>query len=309
MVHERSSIKLVFATAVAISALSLGLSPASAADWRGGQRGWQQAEEGGGQSQQQEKERRQRQEQSRQQQEMQRRQQGEQRQYQGQRQRQFEEQQRQRGEESRQRADWQVQQRRYYEQDRNRQRVRARQEQERRWGDLRERNWERVRDWGPGFQRRQYYRGPDWNDWRHRHYIERPRYYWNNDRYSRPWFDYGSVTYISIYTPTYIIPYDAYDTYGSTYYGPVACNRDVVGAILGGTAGALIGAHQGGAGHLVGDEGGEGIALARSGGGVGLGGGHGVHWPAPPPVVPLPEPLVSLEPPPSESSGRVLPAR
>ncbi|HMM14403.1 MAG TPA: hypothetical protein PKA57_07205, partial [Parvibaculum sp.] len=191
-----------------------------------------------------EEQQRQRQEQSRQQQEMQRRQQGEQqRQYQGQR---------QRGEENRQRADWQVQQRRYYEQDRNQQRVRARQEQERRWGDLRERNWERVRDWGPGFQRRQYYRGPDWNDWRRRHYVERPRYYWNNDRYSRPWFDYGSVTYISIYSPTYIIPYDAYDTYGSTYYGPVACNRDVVGAILGGTAGALIGAHNGGAGATIG---------------------------------------------------------
>jgi surface antigen len=143
-------------------------------------------------------------------------------------------------------ADWRTQQQAHFERDRNQQRIRAREAQERRWGDLRERNWSEVREWGPGFEHRQYYRGPDWDDWRRRHYTPRPRYYWHDDRYSRPWFDYGSVTYVEIYRPTYIIPYDAYDDYGTSYYGPVACDRDVVGAVLGGVAGALIGSHNGG---------------------------------------------------------------
>jgi surface antigen len=124
--------------------------------------------------------------------------------------------------------------------------------QQQRWGDLRERNWSRVREWGPGFERRDYYRGPDWDDWRRRHYVERPRYRWDQDRYSRPWFDYGSVTYLSIYAPTYIVPYGVYDTYGTSYYGPVGCNRNVVGTVIGGVAGALIGANNGGGGATVG---------------------------------------------------------
>lgn len=145
-----------------------------------------------------------------------------------------------------------MRQRAHYESDRDDRRVRARREQERHWGDLRERNWSQVRSWGPGYGRRDYYRGADWDDWRHRHYVERPRYYWHHDHYSRPWFDYRSVTYIQLYAPTYVIPYNAYSSYGTGYYGPVACNRDVVGAVLGGVAGALIGAHHGGTGATVG---------------------------------------------------------
>jgi surface antigen len=96
------------------------------------------------------------------------------------------------------------------------------------------------------------YRGPGWDSWRQRHYVSAPRYRWDYDRYSRPWFDYNRVGYISIYRPTYVIPYNAYESYGSSYYGPVGCNRDVVGAVLGGVAGGLIGAHNGGGGATVG---------------------------------------------------------
>ena len=92
-------------------------------------------------------------------------------------------------------------------------------------------------------------RTAQWNHWRQQHYINAPRYHWRHDRYSRPWFDYNRYTYISIYRPTYVLPaygygYD-YGAYGSSYYGPVGCGRDVVGAVLGGVAGGLIGAHNG----------------------------------------------------------------
>ncbi len=96
------------------------------------------------------------------------------------------------------------------------------------------------------------YRNADWSRWRDRHYVAAPRYHWNYDPYSRPWFDYNRVSYISIYRPTYVIPYNAYQSYGTSYYGPVGCNRDVVGAVLGGVAGGLIGAHNGGGGATVG---------------------------------------------------------
>lgn len=96
------------------------------------------------------------------------------------------------------------------------------------------------------------YRTADWSRWRDRHYVSAPRYHWNYDPYSRPWFDYNRVSYISIYRPTYVIPYNAYQSYGTSYYGPVGCNRDVVGAVLGGVAGGLIGAHNGGGGATVG---------------------------------------------------------
>ncbi|MFZ3034188.1 MAG: hypothetical protein WA138_09255 [Parvibaculum sp.] len=85
-----------------------------------------------------------------------------------------------------------------------------------------------------------------WNQWRQRHYIGAPRYNWRHDHYSRPWFDYNRFTYISIYRPTYVVPAYGYGNYGSSYYGPVGCGRDVVGAVLGGVAGGLIGAHNGG---------------------------------------------------------------
>lgn len=97
-----------------------------------------------------------------------------------------------------------------------------------------------------------HYRTADWTRWRNRHYVAAPRYHWSYDRYSRPWFDYNRVSYISIYRPTYVIPYNAYQSYGTSYYGPVGCNRDVVGAVLGGVAGGLIGAHNGGGGATVG---------------------------------------------------------
>jgi surface antigen len=97
-----------------------------------------------------------------------------------------------------------------------------------------------------------HYRTAGWNRWRERHYVAAPRYHWNYDPYSRPWFDYNRVSYISIYRPTYVIPYNAYQSYGTSYYGPVGCNRDVVGAVLGGVAGGLIGAHNGGGGATVG---------------------------------------------------------
>lgn len=76
--------------------------------------------------------------------------------------------------------------------------------------------------------------------------MRSPRYSWSHDRRSRPWFDYSRSTYISIYRPTYIVPSYGYGSYGSSYYGPVGCGRDVVGAVLGGVAGGLIGAHNGG---------------------------------------------------------------
>ena len=97
-----------------------------------------------------------------------------------------------------------------------------------------------------------HYRTADWTRWRNRHYVAAPRYHWSYDRYSRPWFDYNRVSYISIYRPTYVIPYNAYQSYGTSYYGPVGCNRDVVGAVLGGVAGGLIGADNGGGGATVG---------------------------------------------------------
>ncbi|MDO8289552.1 MAG: glycine zipper 2TM domain-containing protein [Parvibaculum sp.] len=60
------------------------------------------------------------------------------------------------------------------------------------------------------------------------------------------------MTYVSIYRPTYVVPAYGYSSYGSNYYGPIGCNRDVVGAILGGVAGGLIGSHHGGDGATVG---------------------------------------------------------
>ena len=95
-------------------------------------------------------------------------------------------------------------------------------------------------------------RNAQWNHWRQRHYISAPRYNWRHDRYSRPWFDYNRFTYISIYRPSYVIPAYGYENYGSSYYGPVSCGRDVVGAVLGGVAGGLIGAHNGGSGATLG---------------------------------------------------------
>lgn len=338
MVRKGTSIKLSLATAVALGALNLGMSPVQAGGMIGGNRNWQQKQDGGerdaardrrhvseGEDRQRTEQRRdtepQRAEEKRRRQDEDRqqadrpRQQQERQHREPQRvdqQRQFDHQradeQRKRRDEDRQRVDrqrqfdqprqfdrqHQVQDRRqaeeqrrregadrqrrerehqvvdrrraerpardrdgwaqqwtHHENDRNAARVRARREQERHWGDLRERNWSHVRSWG-SYGQRTYYRGADWGDWRRRHYVERPRYDWHHDHYSRPWFDYGSVTYIRIYAPTYVIPYNAYSSYGSSYYGPVACNRDVVGAVLGGVAGALIGAHHGGTGATVG---------------------------------------------------------
>jgi surface antigen len=116
----------------------------------------------------------------------------------------------------------------------------------------REARWTRPPERHDNWRGERHAYGPGWNTWRARHYVAAPRYRWNHDRYSRPWFDYNRVTYISIYRPTYVIPYNAYETYGTSYYGPVGCNRDVVGAVLGGVAGGLIGAHNGGGGATVG---------------------------------------------------------
>jgi surface antigen len=69
---------------------------------------------------------------------------------------------------------------------------------------------------------------------------------WDYDRVSRPWFDYPHYRYLPHYAPTYIIPYGAYESYSPSYYGPVVCNRDVVGAVMGGMIGGIIGADRNG---------------------------------------------------------------
>jgi surface antigen len=84
-------------------------------------------------------------------------------------------------------------------------------------------------------------------------------YRWDHDRYSRPWFSYRTrYTYLPYYAPSYVVRYSSYDYDGygygggySTGYGPVACNRDVVGAVFGGAIGAAIGASGNGGGGAI----------------------------------------------------------